>query len=544
MLVRLLVLLPIINLIVGAKSSKFKNFQQNLDHFESNTKQLFNQRYIINSKYYNGSHNMLFVLGGKGGIAPDLVDKGHVVELAQKIGAVIVGLEHRFYGQSRPYDTTTSDHLQFLTSKQAVADAGRFIEWIINTELKKCTIRRTITVGGGYGGSLSAWVRARYPHLVIGSIASSAPLLAKQDFWEYDQVVVQAIGDECFNDLKTGMNEAVNWIYNYIDQIRKKLKCGSTMNAVDIIYVLADAVSIAIQNNQENGTSKYQTRKNLCDIMTAEVGKERTKADLLLTFIEQLFDNMSTSCYNISLMDERLKREQDQYVNGDREWLYQQCSEFGFFQIALPQGQEGHQLRDMSINDQFYQTQCGLIFFPQPQLNINATNIYFGGVDNFKGTNIAFVNGELDPWNRLSIQYDNIEKDALKQHNISLSPKDDRLRLQHWTVLQVANGSHSNDLWETTASDSESLNATRKYVDETVMNWIEAASLLEEERLHDKNSNISFNSPLFIVAVIVFVFSVIILIIGAIFISRRWANRKQYSQIEAPLLGDQQTSRR
>ena len=76
------------------------------------------------------------------------------------------------------------DNMRYLSSRQGLEDAGHFIS-AMNAEHNLTT---WITFGGSYPGSLSAWMRLRFPHLVAGAVSSSGPLFAKLDYFEYLQV--------------------------------------------------------------------------------------------------------------------------------------------------------------------------------------------------------------------------------------------------------------------------------------------------------------------------------------------------------------------
>lgn len=82
--------------------------------------------------------------------------------------------------------------LRYLSSEQALADLANFHDFIVK-EYGMTDSNRWISFGGSYPGALSAWLRIRYPHIVYGALASSAPVQAELDFYQYLVVVGQSL---------------------------------------------------------------------------------------------------------------------------------------------------------------------------------------------------------------------------------------------------------------------------------------------------------------------------------------------------------------
>ena len=185
---------------IPAEPRYFRNL---VSHHEAGSA-TYPQRYYLNDTAFLGPGSPIFmIMGGEGAIPPStgFFYPWVVDVLAPKFGALVLEPEHRFYGASLPFgaDSYASDKMRLLTPEQALEDAVALLT--ATRQARNCSSSAgpgycpAITFGGSYPGWMSAMMRLRYPAVVDGAYAASAPMrfYAQQlDQYAYYQVVTSS----------------------------------------------------------------------------------------------------------------------------------------------------------------------------------------------------------------------------------------------------------------------------------------------------------------------------------------------------------------
>ncbi|XP_071903389.1 uncharacterized protein [Coffea arabica] len=125
----------------------------------------------------NSSSPIFAHLGAESPLDHDFLCVGFPVDHAPFFNALVVYVEHRHYGESVPFGSMeealkNETARGFFNSAQAIADYAEVLLYV-----KERFSSPVIVYGGSYGGMLAAWFRLKYPHIAIGALASSAPVL-------------------------------------------------------------------------------------------------------------------------------------------------------------------------------------------------------------------------------------------------------------------------------------------------------------------------------------------------------------------------------
>ena len=85
-----------------------------------------------------------------------------------------------------------------------------------------------------------------------------------------------------------------------------------------------------------------------------------------------------------------------------RQWMYQSCNEFGFYQVA--NGEGGETSRSSKIDLAYHNEACERLFGIKNPVNTDRTNReYYSKLFEAGVKNIYFTNGANDPWSNLSL---------------------------------------------------------------------------------------------------------------------------------------------
>lgn len=395
-------------------------FTQRLDHFDDSNTKTWQQRFFYNDSFHVKPNGPVFLMiGGEGEASPIWLTVGDMMKNAQAFGAFTFLLEHRFYGKSHPTSDMSDASLRYLNSEQALADLAAFR----NAMAKKfnLTSSKWISFGGSYPGSLSAWFRLKYPHLVNGAVASSAPVFAKLDFPEYMDVVTASLG--------TTGQDCVKNVANATQTLNSLLSSEQGAKQLTDLFLLCDPLDKdnvndvatfasdlsgnfagVVQYNKDNRAFEGAVGTNitidtLCGIMNNEdIGDPLTRyakvnSLMLQTYESKCLDSnyksMITSLQNTSWSSSASE--------GGRQWMYQTCTEFGFYQTSDSDNQPFGKLFPLKFSIQ----QCMDIYGPQfnttnIQSGVDQTNTNYGGY-RIASSKIVFPNGSIDPWHALGI---------------------------------------------------------------------------------------------------------------------------------------------
>ncbi|XP_036283791.1 lysosomal Pro-X carboxypeptidase [Pipistrellus kuhlii] len=380
--------------------------EQKIDHFGFNNEKTFKQRYLIADQHWRKEGgSVLFYTGNEGDIIWFCNNTGFMWDVAEELKAMLVFAEHRYYGQSLPFGADTFQdpkHLNFLTSEQALADFAELIKHLKRT-IPGAENQPFIAVGGSYGGMLAAWFRMKYPHMVAGALAASAPIWQFEDlvpcgvFMKIVTMDFKRTCPNCSENIRSSWG-AINRLTRKstgLDWLSKALHlCTPLKNAQDVQH-LKDWISetwvnlAMVDYPYESSFLQHLPAWPIKVVCQYLKNSNLSDKELLQNIFHALnvYHNYSgqATCLNMS--------ETSTSSLGSLGWSYQACTE-----MVMPFCTNG-------VDDMFEPFLWDLKTFsddcfkqwgvkPRPSW---ITSMY-GGKDISSHTNIIFSNGDLDPW--------------------------------------------------------------------------------------------------------------------------------------------------
>ncbi|XP_061950521.1 uncharacterized protein LOC133673678 isoform X2 [Populus nigra] len=365
--------------------------------------------------------------------------------------------QHRFYGESMPFGNKSyksAETLGYLNSQQALADFALLIRSLKHNLSSEAS--PVVVFGGSYGGMLAAWFRLKYPHIAIGALASSAPILQFDDItpWSsfYDAVSqdFKEASLNCYEVIKGSWAEleALSAQNEGLAELSRTFRACQDLHSLDSVwewlwsaFVYTAMVNYPNEANFMMPLPAYPVQA-MCKIID---GFPSGASKITRAFAA------ASLYYNYSRAEKCFKLEHGPDAHGLHGWNWQACTE-----MVMPMTcSEKSMFPTSGFSYKEFAEDCMKTFGVKPRPHWITTE--FGGkridlVLKRSGGNIIFSNGMQDPWSRGGV---------LK--NISSSI----------IALVTEKGAHHVDFRSATKDDPEWLKELRRQEVEIIQGWID-----------------------------------------------------------------------
>ncbi|TMS03868.1 Dipeptidyl peptidase 2 [Larimichthys crocea] len=440
-----------------------KYFSQTVDHFNFNSmgNGTFSQRYLITEKYWKKGHGpVFFYTGNEGDVWEFALNSGFITELAAQQGALVIFAEHRYYGKSLPFgkDSFKIPQIGLLTVEQALADYAVMI-----TELKQqlaATQCPVIVFGGSYGGMLSVYMRLKYPNIVAGALAASAPILSTAGMGDPRQFFRDVTDD--FASVTPECRDAVRGAFHQL----KELAEHQDYSRIQSEFSLCKPPSSAQDIHQLNGLLRnaftlmamldYPYSTHFMGNMPANPVKVACKTMLNGSDLLSNLRNTAAIVYNAtgvltcfdlySLYLECADPTGCGLGFDSMAWDYQACTEIN---LCYESNNVTDMFPSMPFTESDRERYCSKRWSVVPRPDW--LKIQFWGDALSTASNIIFSNGDLDPWANGGVR---------KTLSSSL------------IAINISEGAHHLDLRGSNDADPVSVISARKTEADLIAQWV------------------------------------------------------------------------
>jgi pimeloyl-ACP methyl ester carboxylesterase len=463
-----------------------------IDHFggDAGTGSTWKQRYFVDETFWCGNGCPILLLIGNEAPAGPISSYMYMYGLASKHSALMVVLEHRFYGASTPHmmDLSTRN-LNFLTSEQALADLAVFLQYFCSFDPRKpdtqsspplrlkattANASKVVAFGYSYGGALAAWAKLKYPSLLAGAVASSAPLHVEENFEQYHELVAVAMtnpfvggSEACSSTIKEGVTALRDLVVSTTPMgtdpsLPVALRpCTPIASADDLAaYELnISSVFYAVQGSRADYTP-YNIIKAMCDAATNRTANqtalESFTAAMHAAYTLWIHPNPPPSCSASSWQDLIAQYSNTTADPSDewnrRQWQWQKCNEFGWFHTSTGAGSLVKALSTLTV-EQIGLERCRQEFGLSDEYtgpHAQWTNTNFGDRD-LRAENVVLVHGSMDPWHTLGAVN---ASDPFFQSCVGSGPCPSQKLPSSAKLVFMENQSHVQDMliWDTSVA--------------------------------------------------------------------------------------------